>query len=226
MAGSSYIVHVSGAETPTAVSFFVRKVTAMAPIEDVVTLAEAAERLGVTPSTLRHQAQAGRLHARLIGKTWVTTADEVERYRRANLGRHGRPSPINPRLVRTYLVLGELPGRRSAAWLITYENETFAIDPGGGNASPFVWTGDPPRTLIESRMAAKPPLVGFDVLARKRVEALLRMDVAKARQIFVAFPEPAAVFRAGPVWNAERFERWLATAQRRPVPRISRPAPW
>ena len=54
---------------------------------DVLTLAEAADRLGISATTLRHQAQAGRLAARLVGKTWVTTAAEVERYRRESLGR-------------------------------------------------------------------------------------------------------------------------------------------
>ena len=60
-------------------------------IDDILTLVEAAELLGLSASTLRHQAQAGRLRARLVGKTWVTTRDEVERYRRENLGQAGRP---------------------------------------------------------------------------------------------------------------------------------------
>jgi len=58
----------------------------------MLTLTEAAARLGLAASTLRHQAQAGRLRARLIGKTYVVTAREVERYRREHLGKPGRPS--------------------------------------------------------------------------------------------------------------------------------------
>jgi excisionase family DNA binding protein len=58
----------------------------------VLTLTEAADRLGVAASTLRHQVQAGRLRARLIGKTYVVTPREVERYRRVHLGKPGRPS--------------------------------------------------------------------------------------------------------------------------------------
>ncbi len=58
----------------------------------LLTLTEAAAQLGLAASTLRHQAQAGRLRARLFGKTYVVTADEVERYRREHLGRPGRPS--------------------------------------------------------------------------------------------------------------------------------------
>jgi Helix-turn-helix domain len=58
----------------------------------VPTLAEAAARLGLAASTLRHQAQAGRLHARLIGKTYVVSEREIARYRATSLGRPGRPS--------------------------------------------------------------------------------------------------------------------------------------
>lgn len=57
-----------------------------------LTLAEAARELGLAASTLRHQVQAGRLRARLVGKTYVVTAGELERYRREHLGRVGRPT--------------------------------------------------------------------------------------------------------------------------------------
>lgn len=63
----------------------------MTTLDDIITLADAAEDLGLGASTLRHQAQAGRLEARLLGKTWVTTRQEVERYRREHLGQVGRP---------------------------------------------------------------------------------------------------------------------------------------
>jgi len=67
----------------------------MASIEDILTLAEAAELLGLSPDTLRNQMKRGRLAGRLIGKTYVTTRDEVERYRLESLGQVGRPpSPI------------------------------------------------------------------------------------------------------------------------------------
>ncbi|HSW42625.1 MAG TPA: helix-turn-helix domain-containing protein [Patescibacteria group bacterium] len=58
----------------------------------MLTLAEAAERLGLAASTLRHQVHAGRLRARLIGKTYVVTERELDRYRATSLGRPGRPS--------------------------------------------------------------------------------------------------------------------------------------
>ena len=56
----------------------------------MLTLSEAADQLGLAASTLRHQVQAGRLRARLVGKTYVVSAREVERYRTASLGRPGR----------------------------------------------------------------------------------------------------------------------------------------
>jgi hypothetical protein len=46
------------------------------------TLTEASLIIGLSHSTLRHQAQAGRLRAKLIGKTWVVTSAELERYAR------------------------------------------------------------------------------------------------------------------------------------------------
>lgn len=61
-----------------------------AVLDTLLSLAEAAESLGVASSTLRNQANAGRLHGRVIGKTWITTIAEVERYRIESLGRPGR----------------------------------------------------------------------------------------------------------------------------------------
>lgn len=48
----------------------------------MLTLTEAAGELGLAASTLRHQVQAGRLRARLVGKTYVVSEREVARYRR------------------------------------------------------------------------------------------------------------------------------------------------
>jgi excisionase family DNA binding protein len=58
----------------------------------VLTLSEAAARLGLAASTLRHQVQAGRLRATPVGKTYVITEDEIARYRAEHLGKIGRPS--------------------------------------------------------------------------------------------------------------------------------------
>jgi excisionase family DNA binding protein len=57
----------------------------------VLTLTEAAEHLGISPETLRHQIKNGRLKAEKLGSFWVVAEDELERYRSASRGRPGRP---------------------------------------------------------------------------------------------------------------------------------------
>lgn len=51
----------------------------------VVTLTEAARSLGLSPSTLRHQARSGRLYVWRFGRDLVLKQSEVERYRRESL---------------------------------------------------------------------------------------------------------------------------------------------
>jgi hypothetical protein len=60
-------------------------------LDDVISLADAAAALELAPVTLRAQAAAGRLRAKVVGKTWITTRQEVERYRRESKGQVGRP---------------------------------------------------------------------------------------------------------------------------------------
>lgn len=57
----------------------------------MMTLAEAADELGISPTTLRAQVANGRFAAEKVGPIWVTTAAEVARYRRDSLGQAGRP---------------------------------------------------------------------------------------------------------------------------------------
>lgn len=71
---------------------FMSKIDAIMAARAMLTLAEAAARLGLSPSTLRGQIGKGRLRARLIGKTWTVSEREVERYRAESLGKIGRPS--------------------------------------------------------------------------------------------------------------------------------------
>lgn len=47
-----------------------------------MTLAEAAQVLGVSPDTLRWQIRNGKLRGRKVGPVWTVTPKEVERYRR------------------------------------------------------------------------------------------------------------------------------------------------
>jgi len=63
---------------------------------EVITLREASKRIDVSVSTLRKQAEAGTLSAMLMGKTWVVTLPEIERYARENKGKPGRkPKPTD-----------------------------------------------------------------------------------------------------------------------------------
>lgn len=56
----------------------------------LLTLNEAAESLGLDPSTLRHQLRNGQLRGRKIGPVWTVTPEEVARYRMLSLGQGGR----------------------------------------------------------------------------------------------------------------------------------------
>ena len=48
----------------------------------MLTLIQAAERLGVAPATLRAQIHRARLNAVKQGRDWFVEEGEVERYRR------------------------------------------------------------------------------------------------------------------------------------------------
>jgi excisionase family DNA binding protein len=56
-----------------------------------LTIAEAAARLGLAPSTLRAQIANGRLKATKVGPVWTVSERELARYQRENAGRPGRP---------------------------------------------------------------------------------------------------------------------------------------
>jgi excisionase family DNA binding protein len=58
-------------------------------LDMLLTLRQAAERLGISPATLRAQVRNGRLHAIKPGHDWLVEEEEIERYRRENLGRGG-----------------------------------------------------------------------------------------------------------------------------------------
>lgn len=53
-----------------------------ATLDDVLSLADAAQLAGITAHTLAQQAERGRLHGRKIGRTWVTTRHWLTEYLR------------------------------------------------------------------------------------------------------------------------------------------------
>ncbi len=67
--------------------------------DDAITLAQAAELLGIDVSRLRRLAARGVLRARKIGRDWVTTRRDVDEF--AAIERppgwpRGRPRPPRP----------------------------------------------------------------------------------------------------------------------------------
>lgn len=62
-------------------------------LSEVLTLADAAERLGLAHATLRRQIHNGRLQAIKLGTSWVVTEQELERYRKEHQGQ-GRRSDL------------------------------------------------------------------------------------------------------------------------------------
>ncbi len=58
--------------------------------DEVLSLQQAGQRIGRSPHTLRRAAERGTLQATKIGKTWLTTAREVDRYSHENMGKPGR----------------------------------------------------------------------------------------------------------------------------------------
>lgn len=68
------------------------------PLEEIVTLEEAADLLGITKNAALKAARRGALRARRFGAPtrglWITTHDEVDRYRA--LVRQPRPRKLAP----------------------------------------------------------------------------------------------------------------------------------
>jgi hypothetical protein len=62
-----------------------------------VTLPQLAARLGLKSiASLRHQIARGRLQARKVGRDWLVTEAEAERYAREHLGKRGFASTDHP----------------------------------------------------------------------------------------------------------------------------------
>jgi predicted transcriptional regulator of viral defense system len=52
----------------------------VAPLEELISLEDAAELCGRAQVTLRQAVTRGRLYAVKVGKTWITTPDAVAEY--------------------------------------------------------------------------------------------------------------------------------------------------
>lgn len=58
-------------------------------LRNLISLADAADELGLEPVSLRAAAERGTIEAVKVGGTWVTTRAAVDRYRLVN--KRGRP---------------------------------------------------------------------------------------------------------------------------------------
>ena len=132
---------------------------------------------------------------------------------------------ITTKHVRVHALVGPVEGRPDGAWILEYRGQAFLMDPGGGRPEPFTDDGRE-RRPIESRVRAKAPAPGFDVMTREDIARALRINPALVD--FVAhqepgFPAPILRFREGPVWDAEAVERWIPTRQPQDTHRTSVP---
>ncbi len=63
---------------------------------ELLTLKEAAARIGVSPITLQQQIRKGALPAIRLGNQWVVTADDLRIYTETRQGKRGFASPTHP----------------------------------------------------------------------------------------------------------------------------------
>lgn len=61
---------------------------------DYMTTGEAEKALGLARKSLSHRITAGTIRATWFLSQWAISKDEVERYRRENLGRLGRKKRV------------------------------------------------------------------------------------------------------------------------------------
>ena len=66
------------------------------PLDAIISLAEASQLSGLAAHTLTLQAERGKLHARKVGHTWITTRHWLDQY----LAVHARSRNTNGRAAR------------------------------------------------------------------------------------------------------------------------------
>ena len=63
----------------------------MLELDDLRDLRQAADELGTAPGRLRLAVKRGDFAAQKVGGTWITTEQEIERYRRVHIGQSAEP---------------------------------------------------------------------------------------------------------------------------------------
>jgi excisionase family DNA binding protein len=183
----------------------------------MLTLNQAAERLGVTASTLRQQIHAGQLEARRLGPIWVVDEAEVARYHfenRVHVGRPfvGRPGYVDTRHIRQRLLLAPADGRGHDAIWLQYFRQSFVLDLDLTNAAPFRPTRE---TYEHLDMLAGTPPGGREIELWNRQHVALEIrargyEIGLLLKVEPSFPRPVVEFHDGPVWDAGQVQRWLA----------------
>ena len=74
---------------PLSTTYFFSKILLYNEGVKLMSIKDAAERLNMSATRLREHCQKGRLGTK-IGRTWVITSDELERFRQQER-RRGRP---------------------------------------------------------------------------------------------------------------------------------------
>jgi excisionase family DNA binding protein len=196
----------------------------------MLSLSEAAGRLGVTAATLRQQVHAGRLKARKLGSQWVVDEEDLAAYRLHSSGRvgrpfAGRPGRVDTAHVRVRLFLAPADGRGHDAIWLQYLRESFVLDLDYRDPRPF----RPTQATYEALdlLTGTPP-GGREFEFWNREDLALELGAsALAVEILPAhdptFPQPVVTFRDGPIWDAAQVQRWQG--RHGPAERLSLPVP-
>lgn len=114
-------------------------------MSDLMSLSQASAEIGVSAQTLKIQAQHGRLRAEKIGRDWLVTRAEVDRYRREVRGTRGvRSKPI--RLDAASQALVDDRSMENLTW-------PAGIAPGLVRAHGELVGVSPPQTIGEAEAA-------------------------------------------------------------------------
>ena len=182
----------------------------------MLTLTDAAKRLGVTADTLRQQIHSKSLAATKIGPLWLVDEIDLDRYAHNHLDRVGRPfvgraGVVDTRHVRVLLLPAPADGRGEDSIWVEYLDETFVANLDWSDPKPYKPTGaaypiadltdDPPpggrRIEVWSRAKVQRE-IGYP---SPNVEILCDRDVEP-------LPRPVVTFRDGPIWDASSVRDW------------------
>ncbi len=73
----------------------------MEALADYVTTAEAAERLGMWPKSVRNLLKAGRLHGLKVGRDWLVKKSSLAQYPKTKSPK-GRPTRVKSKIERQF----------------------------------------------------------------------------------------------------------------------------